>query len=185
MRSFLAIDMPGPIRSVLSDLQGGLRTGRPVPPENLHLTLRFLDDQPETALSDLHDRLQAVTRPGFELSLEGLGTFGGSPPRALFAGVAQSGPLLSLHAGVARALRQAGIILPRARFHPHVTLARFPRQPDPAGHGAQALALARFLSCAAGFRSAPFRVRSFGLYQSRLTPQGAIHDALAVYPLTG
>ena len=47
IRSFIAIELPGTVRSGLSRLQGELKTGGHAPvkwvnPENIHLTLKFL-----------------------------------------------------------------------------------------------------------------------------------------------
>jgi 2'-5' RNA ligase len=73
----------------------------------------------------------------------------------------------------------AGLVLPRERFRPHVTLARFQR-----GLRLQDIeTLRRFLNTYSGFPAEPFRVAEFSLFQSRLTPDGALHDRLADYPL--
>jgi 2'-5' RNA ligase len=45
MRVFVAIDLPDEVRRELETLQNALPVGRPVPAENLHLTLSFLGDQ--------------------------------------------------------------------------------------------------------------------------------------------
>ena len=51
MRVFIAIDLPNEIRKALSDVQRELRrvtnTCRWVPPESIHITLRFIGEVPE------------------------------------------------------------------------------------------------------------------------------------------
>ena len=49
MRAFLALDLPQETRDALIRVQADLPVGRPVPCENLHLTLAFLDEQPHYA----------------------------------------------------------------------------------------------------------------------------------------
>ena len=52
MRCFLSLDLPDRCRDPLLSMIGGLRVGRAVPWDNLHITLSFLDDQPEEALEE-------------------------------------------------------------------------------------------------------------------------------------
>ncbi|MBL4556903.1 MAG: RNA 2',3'-cyclic phosphodiesterase [Rhodobacteraceae bacterium] len=98
-----------------------------MPPENLHLTLLFLDDQPVPALEDLHHELGRLAPAAFDLRLTGLGSFGGKAPRTLHAEAAPDPALIGLQAQIREAVRRAGIERPRTRFRPHVTLARFGR----------------------------------------------------------
>ncbi|MBR9844371.1 MAG: hypothetical protein GYB25_14515 [Rhodobacteraceae bacterium] len=56
------------MRAAVAALQDELRVGRKPPEENLHLTLAFLDDQPEAVLSELHEALQAEALPEFSLN---------------------------------------------------------------------------------------------------------------------
>ncbi|WP_372887905.1 RNA 2',3'-cyclic phosphodiesterase, partial [Shimia sp.] len=125
MRAFLAIDLPEDLRAQVAALQAGLRAGRPVPEENLHLTLAFLDDQPQAMLVALHEALNALDCPGFDLELAGLDLFGGKRPRLLYLRVKPAPALLALHRSLKEAARRVGMDLPRTRFRPHVTLARF------------------------------------------------------------
>ncbi|MFC3117545.1 2'-5' RNA ligase family protein [Jhaorihella thermophila] len=73
MRAFLAIGLPDAAVRDIRRLQARLPVGRAVPRDNLHLTLAFLDDQPEEALEALDAELQALRAPGFDLRLSGLG----------------------------------------------------------------------------------------------------------------
>ena len=80
IRSFAAIALPEAVRFDLSLVQQGLGLTRPVPPENLHLTLVFLGELPATVLADVDLAFGAVRAPGFD-GRRG-GTSAGSSPTA-------------------------------------------------------------------------------------------------------
>ena len=44
MRLFVALDLPWPARERLASLGGGIPGARWTPPENLHMTLRFIGE---------------------------------------------------------------------------------------------------------------------------------------------
>lgn len=177
MRAFLALDPPDPVRDALERMWQGLPEGRPVPRDNLHLTLVFLGDQPEAALLALDEALHGLARPQLRLRLTGPQVFNRS---GVIAAAAVPDPgLVALHTRLRGLCHVAGITLPRARFRPHVTIARLPRRPAP---GAEA-ALARWLAARAGPGAPDWAVDAVTLYRSTLTPEGALHQALARYPL--
>lgn len=151
--------------------------GRAVDEENLHLTLAFLDEVEGPLLAEVAQALaQEVRAAPFEVRLSGLDCFGGKDPRVVVAHVASSPALTDLHDQVRRALRGAGLELPRRRFRPHVTLLRLRRL----GPGEQ-VALARFLSEQRA--EATFEADHFALFSSVLMPDGPVYAELAEYPL--
>lgn len=178
MRAFVGLPLPDAALDALERLQEGLTVGRHVPAANMHLTLAFLDDQPEAALQALHQLLAEIRVPPLTLTFSGLDALGGKLPRVLAAGVQKTPELTRLRDRVRGACRSAGIELPRERFRPHVTLARFPRHLEEG----QAEKIARFLSGAAGFRL-QCEADAFALFQSTLAPDGARYDVLAEYSL--
>lgn len=179
MRAFVAIALPDPVREALVELQAGLRLGRPVPEENLHLTLAFLDDQPEDLLAELHEGLSAAMLPAPELRISGLDLFGGRSPKLLFAAVEPDPVLKALRDRVLSEARAAGIALKRERFRPHITLARF----RPGMGPDEQAKLGQFLEEKGGVTLPPFRPAGFALFGSTLRPEGAVHEVLAEYPL--
>lgn len=179
MRAFVAIDLPEHTRHAIATLQAGLRPGRKAPEENLHLTLAFLDDQPETVLRALHGALGALDLASFELTLAGLDMFGGKRPRLLFLRAAPTSALQALHLSVRRAAAEVGIDLPRERFRPHVTLARFRRDMLEE----QAMQVGRFLAQHGDVALPLVEVQRFCLFGSSLHPEGAVHEVLAEYRL--
>ncbi len=181
MRAFVAIDLPDATLAALEALQDDLPVGRLMAPETLHITLAFLGDQPQAVLEVLHGELGAVAATPFRIALRGVDLFGGKAPRLVWAGVAPSPALTELRNRIRRAAAEAGIELPRERFRPHVTLARFP----PQLRGDQPDKLAGFLTRNGGFATEPFEVKGFTLFHSVLHSDGAVHDPLADYTLDG
>ncbi|WP_083100937.1 RNA 2',3'-cyclic phosphodiesterase [Pseudophaeobacter leonis] len=181
MRAFLGLPLPDPVLDAMEDLQAEIPVGRSVPPENLHITLAFLDDQPAAVLDALHQELCEVTAPGLSLSVQGLDLMGGKSPKVLCANIAPNAALTQLHSRLRTRVQAAGIELPRARFRPHVTLLRFARRLD---SGALAK-IGHALQAHGDFSIKDVPVESFNLYRSTLLPEGPRYDVLAQYPLDG
>jgi 2'-5' RNA ligase len=181
IRAFVALTLPDEVAGALVAAQAGMPAGRPVERENLHLTLAFLGEHPEPVVEDVHYALDAIRLPAFELRLAGMDLDSGARPRALFAEAVAEPRLGPLRDKVAQAARGAGVRLERARYRPHVTLARFN-----AGLTAdEAERMRAFAARGAGLRAGPFEVTEFRLVRSHLGRTGPVYDALALYPLTG
>ena len=94
-------------------------------PENLHITLAFLGEQPEwESAAEALDAVEAV--PGL-LRLDRLDSFGKGGILGLCP--TEDAPIRSLAADVEKALRSAGFDLEKRRFRAHVTLCRELRAP--------------------------------------------------------
>jgi 2'-5' RNA ligase len=179
LRSFVALDLPEAVLDRVILLQERIGFGRTVAEDNLHLTLAFLGDQPEPVLEELHHALETLKPPPVTVALSGLDTFGGRAPKLVAASALRDPGLVALRRSVRTAAESVGIALPRERFRPHVTLARF-------GSGLRAEdagKLARFLQGNGDFSAGPDPAPSFTLYRSILKRDGADYDALADYPL--
>ncbi len=181
MRCFLAIALPDDVAGRLLSLQVALRAGQPVPRDNLHLTLAFLDDQTDEALQELHEALERLRLPPVPISFGPIGTFGGDGVRSLHVEVPLTPALETLERKLQGALHLAGIRLPHRRFRPHVTLARQKHTLT----ADELTALARRMAAHAATPLPGFVAQGFGLYRSTLRPGGAVHDLLADYPLRG
>ncbi|MEP4037655.1 RNA 2',3'-cyclic phosphodiesterase [Pseudophaeobacter sp.] len=179
MRCFLGLSPPDVVLDLLERLQDEIPVGRLVPSENLHITLSFLDDQPEHLLEALHQELVMVQASPLQLELRGLGVMGGKSPKVLCADVTPNEALTQLHRRLRSVIQASGIELPRARFRPHVTLARF----GPRLRPEQLQKIEQVLQHFGGFASPAFTVDQITLFQSTLLPDGARYEALAEYPL--
>src|SRR5215207_3315938 len=98
--------------------------GRPVPPANWHLTLRFLGASTTQQFAIIRERLRsAALGPAFAVRFGGLGAF--SRPRSarvMWIGITQGAERLRELAAVAEdAARAAGFAPEEKRFTPHLT----------------------------------------------------------------
>lgn len=176
LRLFLAIDLPGDLRSQLAVQQFLMPLPRREPVENLHLTLVFLGEVPEPQAQDMHDALSTFRAPAMNLTVEGFGLFGGDRPRLVHAALRPDLVLMDLQSRLTALVRRVGIQPDARRYIPHVTLGRFPPQ-----RGAEALRLESAVALTA-FR-AEFRAREITLFRSDRSPHGSVYSALATYPL--
>src|SRR5690606_8317778 len=98
LRLFVAIDLPGPLKDNLRDLQGRLcsalgpaaRAARWVDPAGTHLTLAFLGNVDAGRVGEIDAALRApaAASPPFELRTAALGAFPNARrPRQLWLGV--------------------------------------------------------------------------------------------------
>ena len=178
MRIFVAIAMPEATAEAIGRVQADIPFGRIVPEEQLHLTLAFLGDLKAAEIEAAHDALEGVRSGAPEVAFGGLVLPDPARPDVLALQVAADPGLLALQRSIMGRLRQAGLDLPRRRFRPHVTIARFGGRLAPEAE----VRLAAILSRNAAARVWPFTARSFGLYRSYLRAAGAIHAELMLYP---
>lgn len=141
--------------------------GRPVPPENFHVTLAFLGQQP----GDLLDDITAVARDilvgdlKLELELDKLGYW--PKPRVVWLGSSgKSRSLDSLAASLWAGLEGLGVAPDKRALYPHITLCRKARRPPP-------LNLSRTLA---------WRADNFVLVQSVTAERGAQYTVLEQFP---
>ena len=177
LRLFLAIPIPAPVADRLAALEVDVPGASWRTVEQYHLTLRFIGEVDEAVARDIDTEVGRIVAAPFEIALEGVGSFGGREPSALWAGVSNSPALIQLASSCETAIRNAGLSAEIRRYKPHVTVAYL--------HGTLDAEVAHFLSDAAEFRTAPFIVDHFCMYSSRSTRSGSHYVEEAVYPLTG
>lgn len=176
IRLFAALPIPDEIAQGLVRRQQGVEFARWRAPAGLHVTLRFFGEVREDVADDLDAELSIIAGQPFQLSLQGVGTFGEGPDvRILWAGVEESPLLRQLAGRCEAAARRAGLKPEGRQYHPHVTLAST-RRPDVED-------VARWVQSHNLLKSPPFTVASFGLYSSRLTSEGAHYRLEREYPL--
>jgi 2'-5' RNA ligase len=177
MRLFVGLDLPWTLRTQLCDLAVGLAGARWVPPENYHITLRFIGETPRHTAEEIDLSLAGLRSRGFTLELSGVGTMEkAGRVTALWAGVARNQALDHLRGKIETALQRCGLPAERRRFAPHVTLARLDdRVAEPR--------LASWVQSHNLFRSAPVGIDRFTLFSSQLGKEQAVYTAEMDYDL--
>ena len=179
IRTFIALELPPFLRHELSS-QAKLLAGqdkrqqiRWMPRENYHLTLAFLGNVDSARLTNLlfvlEQELESVEAVPCKFSA--ITPFPFSRPKIVAALLECTAELLLLQTDVAKCVQSSGISPDRRRFVPHVTLGRLkPR----VGKSVDLQSDNIFLTGVAD---------AVTLFQSELTPNGAIHTALVEIPL--
>lgn len=176
MRLFVGLELPWELKQRLSGLAGGLAGAKWVPPENYHLTLRFIGETPAHRAEEVDFALSGVRARSFPLSLAGVGTFARSGrPTAIWIGVDRNPGLDHLRAKIETALQRVGLERERRRFAPHVSLARLDNVSE--------AKLASFVQAHNLFRAEPVTVQRFTLFSSRLGKEHSVYVAEAEYDL--
>jgi len=179
IRSFISLDLPLSLRHELSGhakLIAGQEKRQKIrwlPPENYHITLVFLGEIESAILSGLQFALEQKLEAteSVPLTISAITPFPFSRPRIAAALVEQTAELLQLQRNLLNCVRKCGITPERRRFVPHVTLGRLkPRAGKTIDFQARNILLSGI-------------AESVTLFQSELTPDGAIHSALAEIPL--
>ena len=184
IRLFVAVGVPGPQLALLkrssATIRGAIDDARWTPPENQHLTLKFLGSTPEDLLEPIGAALDTVAGAVApeKIALSGLGAFPSRRrARVLWAGVDDpSGLLARLAGGLDEALRPHGFEPEKRSFTPHLTLARLRTPADLSGVLADSAPPADF---------SPFLVDSIELFSSKLSPHGATYEVLDHFFLRG
>lgn len=174
-RLFTALEIPSEVGLSLSFLRGGLPGARWIDPENYHVTLRFIGDIDDRLAHDIAQMLGHIKSPRFEIRFNALGSFGGRKPRAVYAAIVPTDPLVSLQCDQERLLRRLGLEPESRRYTPHVTLARL--------RDSSSRQVAEYLSARGGLALAPVAVSRFVLFSSRASVGGGPYVVEAAYPL--
>ncbi|MFN7025913.1 MAG: RNA 2',3'-cyclic phosphodiesterase [Pseudorhizobium sp.] len=175
-RLFTALEIPRNVAMSLSLLRGGLPGARWIDVENYHITLRFIGDVDGRTADEIVERLDRIERPEFQISLNGIGSFGSKKPHSIWAGVSPSQEMSALQAEIERICQRIGLPPDPRKFMPHVTLARLKacRLGD----------VVRYLSGRGDFHTLPFKVSRFVLMSSKESVGGGPYLTEEGFPLT-
>jgi 2'-5' RNA ligase len=179
LRLFVAILPPATVTAEIAELAAPISGVRWTPPENLHLTLRFIGERDSAAQSALEEALARVRVEPFILPVAGVGVFPSrGPAKVLWAGLGRAHTrLFQLRKQVDEALLSVDTGLDVHSFHPHFTLGRL-------GGECEAKAIAKFVGRHTTFEAPPFRVGDFHLMSSELPPGGApLYRAVRTFAL--
>lgn len=139
-----------------------------------HLTFAFLGEQGEEVLAPIRGRLEAAVAsiPRFEVTVSGCGFFpSASRARVAWIALQPEEPLKLVAEAVRSALRASKVDFDVKPYVPHLTLARLRRRWTLAD-------IELFREAFGCVSTGPAEIDSVILYQSRLSPNGAIHTPL-------
>jgi len=179
LRLFVAVEVPEDVRAGLAEAVAPVRQRFPkarwVPPQNQHVTLKFLGSTYPRLVEWVADTVSGVAweHGPFATRVEGLGAFPNARrARVLWAGLDDAGGGLER---LAAALDQALVreFTPEKRgFTPHLTVARF----EPTVLLAPVEAV---------YESEPFEIDRIVLFRSHLRRPAPMYEPLGMYPLHG
>ncbi len=184
-RIFIAADISDKARSRVAEhirllkSIGDFHGFKPVRPENLHLTLKFLGDTDDAALEKVQQAaaLTASLSRAAAITIAGTGVFpAGRAGQTLWIGVDDAtGKLAELAERLDANLANIGFPRERRRFSPHLTVGRI-------REGGRQIVVAHR---DAQFRPEGFVVSEIVLYESKLLPTGPVYSKLDAFPLAG
>ncbi|MCX7993862.1 MAG: RNA 2',3'-cyclic phosphodiesterase [Fimbriimonadales bacterium] len=180
MRLFIAALISDEVRAALATACEHLQRVAPdralrwVAPENYHITLLFLGEQPEAHVPAIVEAMTAA-RTGvapFVIDVRGLGVFPNwNRPNVLWAGTQRGVEQLTR---IATALEKSLLPTPSGKaFHPHITLARLKTPCRDADGVKKRLHDAVQRMAPASFGA--YTLQAISLMQSTLTPDGSLY----------
>lgn len=185
MRLFTGLSIPPPILQTLTAALDQLRPTAPLnwsPPDNLHITLKFIGAWPEPRLPELRQTLETIPRPG-SIAID-IARFGFFPnphrPHSFFAAVHAGPQIASLAAAIDEALVKIGCPPENRPYTPHLTLARIRVENI---RGEDIGSLREQIAAMNNFQFGSFEATHFHLYASTPTQGVSVYSILASYPL--
>ena len=176
-RLFFGLELPAEIKARLLKVRSPVTGARWQSAEQLHITLLFLGGVEESRLAAMIGSARAIRRTPFELEVSGLGCFGQARrPRNLWAGVKPEAPVADIHEALGQRMEKLGFEAERRSFMPHITLARFKRQPG---------SVERPLAEQGASVFGQFAVTEFALFYSKPGPAGSEYRVIERFPLSG
>ncbi len=188
VRCFLALNLSVETARAISDEQKKLKETcdtagvqvRWVPPQNMHVTVRFLGQITEPMIRVLKDNLERATRSiaPFDMEMKSIGAFPDTlAPKVIWAGVGSDDSQLErLYLAVAKVLEDTGFKNDSKPFKSHVTIGRV--KEGSAG-------ISSCMEDTEGLGFGRTHVRDLVCYRSDLHHKGADYHLLWRLPLTG
>ena len=174
MRLFVGLKVPTSAYPAIEEASAPLVDAlgvKMLPPDNYHLTLKFIGDvEGDEAVKRIAEALASVKFSPFEILLMGAGAFPDQHrPRAIWIGGKSPG-CVDLATKIAEAL--SFLKLPHEHFTIHLTVARAPKT---------IADIEDFLVKNKEGTVCSFTADKFQLMKSKLTPVGAIYEVLREY----
>lgn len=187
LRAFIAVEIPRAIQLAIQQATSPLRNElgshvRWTPPENIHLTLKFLGDISPASADDLTRAIGVAveTIPAFDIHVGGFGSFPNfKRARVLWVGTQPPTELDALYREVESACGRLGFAPESRGFSPHLTIARVKED----GSAADRNKIFRLLEATTIDVLGAVRVDSAHLFKSELKPSGVVYTKLFSAPL--
>jgi RNA 2',3'-cyclic 3'-phosphodiesterase len=160
------------LQAICSDINGAKWT----PPDQLHVTLRFLGNVSEVRAREIEAVLHEVHCSPLTISVGGVGTFPDATKRSLnvlWVGVEATPELRDLQTRVDDALEMIGLDRESRPYHPHITVARI-RYADPIGIDA-------WLGAHGSLLLPTFTANGFSLMESQPGVDGSVYQQIQAY----
>jgi 2'-5' RNA ligase len=198
MRLFIALDIDDEIRGRIGRFVEGVSGFAPearwVRPESLHVTLKFIGEQPGAKVEEINLALGTIVASEFTLQFRGHGFFPtAKAARVFWVGIEAEPELAALATAVDRETARLGIPKEERVFSPHLTLARggargtrasgSPRWSKGDGPNRAFQHLQEKLAALPAAEFGTMTAREFFLYQSQLSPRGSKYTKLARFEL--
>jgi len=152
------------------------------PPEDIHLTLKFLGETDDDMVFQIRSKLREVAKqhPMVEAETVGTGAFPNAKiPRIIWVGTGKGADaIVTLQQDIETALEKLGIQKDDRPFKPHVTIGRIKTQK-------QRVNLESIILPHADKQYGVSLAKDFALYRSVLHPRGAIYQVIERFPLMG
>ena len=195
MRLFIALDIDDAIRERIARFMTGVQPYAPdarwAKTESLHVTLKFIGEQPEAAVDQIKQTLSTIHATAFEIHFRGYGFFPtAKSARVFWIGMEAAPQLAALAAVVDDNVATLGIPKEDRAFSPHLTLARgaggsgSPRRNSKDAPNRIFQRLQEKLSALSTPEFGTIMPRQFFLYQSQLSPKGSKYTKLEAFDLT-
>jgi 2'-5' RNA ligase len=198
MRIFIGIDLDPEVRAriarFLEGVQGFAPDARWVRPESLHITLKFIGEQPPERVEAISERLRRVEGGAFEIRSAGYGFFPtAKAPRVFWIGIEAEPQLVEMAEKIDMAVADLGIPREDRPYSPHLTLARAgagrrsgsPKWRKGDGPNTTFAVLGKRLAAMGELDFGAMTAHEFILYQSQLSPAGSKYTKLKRFPLLG
>ena len=173
-RTFIALDLPGKMRHDLAKVQNDIKekdlfVANFTSIQNLHLTLKFLNELDEETIVKVKEKLKQIRAPKFTAKVSKYGVFTPSFIKIVWAKLDGAD---ELQKDIDEQLKD--LFEPEHRFMSHITLFRVKSVPD---QKKAANKIKNYKTDISG------EIKSFSLIKSTLTKTGPIHEVLETFKL--
>ncbi|HEY1677273.1 MAG TPA: RNA 2',3'-cyclic phosphodiesterase [Candidatus Sulfotelmatobacter sp.] len=194
MRLFVALDLDDAIRERINLFVEGIRSfaadARWISPESMHVTLKFIGEQPEATVEPIKHALASIRHDAPIVHFRGYGFFPtAKSARVFWAGIEAGPELETLATSIDAITGTLGIPAEHRPYSPHLTLARSrggsgsPRRHSDDGPNRVFQRLQEKLTALPAPAFGTMTPRGFFLYRSQLSPKGSTYTKLARFPL--